>query len=215
VRIISPARTEGPGSRALADRAGAQLRSAPVTFAYLAVLLTTSCVLATSSAHAARRLLVERSTNLHQLARDPIRVLISSAFWLPDPWQLPIWAVLFAVVLATVERRLGSIRMGAAFATGHLGASLVTAGGLWLALRADLVDRSVVDVRDVGVSYGFLAVAALTTYLLEPRLRWPYAVSLAAITAVIVAVSGTFTDVGHLCAVLFGFGCYPLARGGG
>lgn len=198
------------GGRAAAARP--YLRSAPLTFGYLVVLLVTSLVLATSSVRSARRLLLEHSTNLHQLARDPVRVLISSAFWLPNPWQLPIWIVLFVLVMVPVERRIGSLRTGATFAIGHVGATLLTAGGLWLAVRVDLVDRHVVNAKDVGVSYGFLAVAALLAYLLEPRFRLPYAAVLVGVAVLLAAISGTFTAVGHLFAVLLGFACYPLVR---
>ena len=189
------------------------VRAAPVTFVYIGVLTVTSCVLATTSARSARRLLRQHSTNLHQLARDPVRVLVSSAFWLTSPWELPVWIALFAVVLARVEQRLGPLRMLAIFGIGHVGATLVTAGGLWLALRADVVEHSVVNARDVGVSYGFLAVAAVMTYLLDRRFRVAFAVALTCLTVVVVVASSTFTNFGHLFAALFGFACYPLARG--
>ena len=145
----------GAGRPGLARQISMYLLSAPLTFGYLTVLLITSSVLASASARSARRLLLQHSTNLHQLARDPVRVLISSAFWLTNPWQLPIWIALFAVVMATVERRIGSLRTGVTFGIGHIGATLVTAGGLWLAVRVDLADRSVVNARTSASATGF------------------------------------------------------------
>jgi Rhomboid-like protein len=105
-------------------------------------------------------------------------VLISSAFWLSNSRDLLLMAVLFTLLLAPVERRIGAWRTGSVFALGHIGATLLTAAGLWAALRFDAVERSVVNARDVGTSYGLLATAAALTYLLTPRLRWPYALAL-------------------------------------
>ena len=199
--------------KATRPRLLAGVRSAPATFGYIAVLFVTSWVLSTASGRLADRLLLAASTNLHHLARDPVRVLMSSAFWLPSANSLVIWAVLLAAVLAPVERRIGSWRMGVVFAIGHVGATLLTAAGLWTALRLDGVDRSVVTARDVGASYGFLAVAGAMTYLVAPRLRLPYAALALVGVSVVAGLSHTFTDFGHLVALVLGFGCYRLVRG--
>jgi hypothetical protein len=190
----------------------AYVRSAPATFGYLAVLFVTTWVLATAGGRIADRLLLAASTNLHQLARDPVRVLISSAFWLSGMSSLLVWGVLLAVVLAPVERRIGSWRLGAVFAIGHVGATLLTAAGLWTALRLDAAEHRVVNARDVGASYGVLAVAAALTYLLAPRLRLAYGALLLASVAAAAGLWHTFTDFGHLLAVLLGFACYRLVR---
>ena len=100
----------------------------------------------------------------------------------------------------------------APFAIGHVGATLLVAAGLFVALRLDAVSPVVERARDVGASYGFLAVAALATYLLPRRLRLPYAAVLGGSVVLFVATSGTFTDFGHLTAVAIGLACYPLAR---
>ena len=191
----------------------AYVRSAPVTFGYLAVLFVTTWVLTTASGRLADRLLLAASTNLHQLARDPVRVLMSSAFWLPGTGSLLVWAVLLVVVLAPVERRIGSWRLGAVFGIGHVGATLLTAAGLWTALRLDAVEHSVVNARDVGASYGFLAVAGALTFLLVPRLRFAYGALLLVPVVAVATLSHTFTDFGHVLALLLGFGCRPLVRG--
>jgi len=188
------------------------IRTAPVTSAYLLVLFVTTWVLQTTTARISNRLLLEQSTNLHHLGDDPIRVLIGSAFWLSTGWELIVWAAVFPFVLAPVERRLGSGRATLVFAAGHVGATLLTAAGLWIALRIDVVERSVVDAKDVGPSYGFFAVAALMTGLVDPRLRKPWAAGLTVLLVGTLAVSQSFTDVGHLLALAIGFACLPLAR---
>jgi hypothetical protein len=189
------------------------VRSAPLTYGYLAVLFVTTWVLASASARLGNRLLLEQSTNLHQLARDPVRVLISSAFWLPGTATLVAWAALLTVVLAPVERRVGSWRLGIVFGVGHVGATLLTAAGLWTALRLDAVEVNVVNAPDVGASYGFFAVAGALTYLLAPRLRLAYALLLVIPVAGVAAAFHTFTDFGHLLSILIGFACYRLVRG--
>ena len=117
--------------RRFEPRARAYVRSAPGTYVYLFVLLITTWVLQTSSATIARQLLLERSTNLHQLAHDPVRVLFASAFWVSSAWELLAWVALFTLVVAPVEHWIGTARTAAAFFAGHLGATLLTAAGLW------------------------------------------------------------------------------------
>jgi hypothetical protein len=106
------------------------VRSAPATYTYLAILFVTTWVLASASVRLADRLLLAESTNLHHLARDPLRVLIGSAFWLSGTRDLAIAACVFTVVLAPLERRIGAWRTAGVFAIGHVGATLLTAAGL-------------------------------------------------------------------------------------
>jgi hypothetical protein len=188
----------------------AYVRSSPVTYAYLAILFATSSTLVGVGGRHADRLLIEQSTNLENLGHDPVRVLISSAFWVPGRRDLIIAAVLFTFVLAPVERRIGSWRTFGVFAIGHLGATLLTAAGLWIALQLDAVESSVAHARDVGTSYGFFAVAAAMTYLLVGAIRVPYAVALVGYLSVAAVSSKGFGDYGHLAAMALGFAAYPL-----
>jgi hypothetical protein len=186
--------------------------SAPVTFAYLFVLAATTADLSSSSAPSDERLLAELSTNLHQLARVPVRVLVASAFWTSGWGELFVWTALFAAILAPVERRLGWRRMTVTFAAGHVGATMIVAAGLWIGLQLAAVDPAVASARDVGVSYGFYAVAAFAAYLLSHRLRICYLAALIGYQLAAAALSHTFTDFGHLTAVTIGLACYPLVR---
>jgi hypothetical protein len=185
-------------------RGRSYIRSAPLTYIYLAILLVTTWVLQNSSPWIAHRLLLEQSTNLHHLGKDPVRVLIGSAFWLSGSGQIFLWLVLFSLVLAPVERWLGSARTAFVFAVGHVGATLLVAAGLWIAVHADIVERQVTHAEDVGVSYGFFAVAAVLTLRLPQRRRLPYALVLTGYLSLAAAIDSTFTDFGHLTALGLG-----------
>jgi hypothetical protein len=141
-----------------------------------------------------------------------MRVLIASAFWVEDAWQVLPWAVLFTLLLAPAEHWLGSARWAIVFATGHIGATLLTGAGVLLAIHFDLVATTVARSADVGVSYGFLAVAGVLTYKFSRPGRFAYLAALGAYLLLALFVRGTFTDAGHALAVAIGLACYPLAR---
>jgi membrane associated rhomboid family serine protease len=197
-------------ARTVGREAAAYVRSAPLTYIYLFVLLITTWALQTASASVDRRLLVEQSTNLHDLSRDPIRVLVASAFWLTSSGELVLWAILFTAVMAPVERWLGSLRTGLAFALGHVGASLITAAGLWLLVDFDFVERKIAHAVDVGASYGFVTVAALLIFRLRGRVRLLYVLALVGFLGIAAAWDQNFTAFGHLVALAIGLAAAPL-----
>jgi hypothetical protein len=186
--------------------------TAPATFSYLLTLAVTTGVLQLLGSRAADRLLASQSTNLDHLARDPVRVLVGSAFWLSSSSQALVWLPLFVGVVARVERRLGPFRTIGVFAAGHVGATLLTAAVLWAGLHAGVVASSVAHARDVGASYGFFAVAAAASGLLDGRRARAYALVVCAYPALMLALGPTFTDVGHALAVSIGFACAPAVR---
>jgi hypothetical protein len=191
----------------------ARLRSAPVSVGYLLILCVTTGWLMTETDRAADRLLLSRSTNLDHLGRDPARVVVASAFWLSSSWRpLCVTALLLIGLVARVERRIGSRRTVVVLAAGHVGATLLTAAGLWIAVRLGAVAPSVAHARDVGPSYAIFAAAACLTYLLAPRRRLPYLAAVLLYAAVPGIVSTSFSDVGHLLSIGIGLSCYRLVR---
>ena len=192
----------------------AYVRGSPATFLYLFVLSITTWVLLGLTGDIVESILREHSTNLDQLRTNPVRVLIRSAFWV-DGYLLLVWLVLFAMVLAPVERWLGTVRWLVVFVAGHVGATLATAAGLWLAIRWGVAPTRLSGVVDVGVSYGFAALAAVFTYRLPRPGRWYWAGGLLALAVGAAVVGRTFTDFGHLAAVLIGFSMYPITRSAG
>jgi hypothetical protein len=67
-------------------------------------------------------------------------------------------------------------------------------------------------VVDVGVSYGFGAVAALFTYRLSGGWRWVWASALVSFAIGAIVIDGSFTSYGHAAAFAIGFALYPITR---
>lgn len=147
------------------------IRSAPATFALIAIIAVTSYLLSQASPAEARHMLLARSTNLHQLTSLNLDVLMRSAFWLEDASELLPWAALFLFVLAPAERWLGTWRWLVVFVAGHIGATAAIGAAIWIAITAGLVSRHLAYSIDVGVSYGFFAVAAIAIYHIPARWR--------------------------------------------
>lgn len=193
--------------------AAAWIRSAPGTYVYLFALLVTSWSLRNADPRLAAALLRSQSTNLDNLTDRPLQVLVASAFWTGGqavPWRLMLYLTL---ILAPVERRLGTGRTIGIFAAGHVLATLLVAAGLQYGMHHGILDVNLGSVSDVGVSYGLLAVAGALTWLLEPlpvRLGW--ILLLLAASAEGAGSGLSFTDVGHYLSLLIGLGTAPLVR---
>lgn len=196
-------------------RAWSYLRAAPGTLIYLFTLFVTQLTLGTVDDRLGQRLLVSESTNLHNMTRVPLQVLIGSAFWIDTNTLLTgATFVLILLVLASVERWLGTGRWLLTLAVGHVGATLVTLVATVYLLRHDLLaasPASVTRATDVGVSYLLLAAVGVACYRL-PRVsfRVAWAVVLAGGLGAVLWIGHGVTDLGHLSAFLIGLGCYPV-----
>lgn len=189
------------------------IRHAPATYSLLAIVTATAFVREFGlSAHDAHHVIQRSSTNLHQLGHLHFSVLVTSAFWVEDIYEIIPWAVLFVLVVAPAETWLGTRRWLAIFFAGHIGASLLTLGGIWVAIRAGLASGHLARAIDVGLSYGFFAVAAAFAYRIPGRLRWLYLAALAAYPIVASLGEFSFTDAGHLLALSIGLGLGRVMR---
>lgn len=191
--------------------AWAYVRRAPGTFVWLAILLVTSIVMNRLSPTVLNDVLGNRSTNLHHLQEDPIRVLISSAFWLAGGSWLSYF-VLYNLFHVPVERWLGTWRWLTVAVVAHVGATYISEGVLYLAIQHGRAPESAVNTLDVGVSYALAGVTAVLAYRLTPPWRYLYAVGVLLVYGLPLLGGLTFTDIGHFTAVLIGFACYPLTR---
>ncbi|MEU1192873.1 rhomboid-like protein [Streptomyces sp. NPDC005859] len=190
----------------------AYVRGAPGTYVWLTVLFVTTVALHHMSPEFEQEFLRQRSTNIHELSRHPVRVLVASAMWIDGGYWLP-YAVLYSVFHAQAERWLGTARWLAVCAAAHVLATLLSEGALAKAIRDGLAPRSAINTLDVGVSYALSGVVAVLVYRIRPPWRYGYLAAVLVFYAVPLGAGPTFTDFGHFVSVLIGLGCYPLVRG--
>jgi len=156
----------------------------------------------------------QRSTNIHELSNNPVRVLFASAMWIDGGHWIP-YAVLYTAFQAPAERWLGTARWLAVNATAHVLSTLVSEGALLWAIKRGMAPHSAVDTLDVGVSYALAGVVGVLTYRIAAPWRYPYLVAVLAVYGIPFVTGRTFTDLGHFTSVLLGLACYPLTRGRG
>ncbi|WP_228461330.1 rhomboid-like protein [Gordonia spumicola] len=194
-------------------RIASWIRSAPVTYAWLFVLLVTTIAQHTLAPGVVDRILGRRSTNLENLSEHPMRAMVGSLFWLDGAYWLP-YLIGFTVFLAVAERWLGTGRFVIVGLAGHVLATLASQGLLDLAIGHGRADPSLRDAVDVGVSYFMAAVVGVLAYRLTSWWRWIYAaVVLATVVTPLVVGAPDFTDAGHFAATVIGLALYPITRG--
>ncbi|MCG2800856.1 MAG: hypothetical protein L6311_02025 [Cellulomonas sp.] len=188
------------------------VRHAPGTMVWLAILALTAITTSRMSPAHLERMLGHRSTNLANLAHNPLRVLITSLMVF-DGGTWFGYAVLFLVFHAPVERRLGTRRWLTIALGAHVLATYVSQGFVAVGIKAGWASPVVARALDYGVSYSLAGVQGVATYLLPHRWRWPYAAVMCAVYLVPFGVEGiTFTSIGHLTALAIGFCCVRLTR---
>ncbi|MEU0596653.1 rhomboid-like protein [Streptomyces sp. NPDC006393] len=198
------------GFRAVAE----YVRSAPGTYVWLLILFLTTVALHHMSPQFEEDFLRQRSTNLHELSDNPVRVLFASAMWIPSGRWVP-YVALYTVFHAQAERRLGTLRWLLVCAAAHVLATLISEGALLWAIRRGMAPESAVNTLDIGVSYAFAGVVGVLTYGFPRPWRYLYAVAALVYFGVPLLTGRTFTDLGHFTSVLIGLACFPLVPGRG
>lgn len=188
------------------------VRSAPLTYAWLAVLLATTLVQHSLTQRTLRRLLQSTSTNLHHLASDPLRVLFQSLLWIDGSYWWP-YLLIFTVFLAPAERWLGHLRWALVGLVCHVGATYLGEGYLYWTIQEAAASPRLIDARDVGVSYFVVGIVGVLFYRIPRRWRWGYLAAMILLVVGGLILQTNFTSLGHLCALLLGLACYPLTRG--
>lgn len=193
-------------------------RTTPFTFWYLGLLALTTVLLHFGRPVAVHRLLALSSTDAANLERHPVRVLFLSALWLQDAHWL-LYATVFTIVLAPLERRIGSWRTVLVFACGHVLASLATELPVLWAVRGHLLPAVDAHLLDVGVSYGLCAAAGALLLLVAAPGRWWALAGLGAVIVTVYLLSGpastgsVVTVIGHALSLGTGMlGWLPWAR---
>ncbi|MFD9405543.1 rhomboid-like protein [Streptomyces sp. NPDC059989] len=188
------------------------IRSSPGTHIWLLIIAITSIIVVIAPDQIERVLLHRNSSNIHQLVKYPVRALLSSAFWIENPASLALYAVLFELFHANVERWLGTLRWLVIVATAHIVATLVSQKVLLTAIQDHRAPRSMTHVVDIGVSYGLAAAVGVLTYRIPSPWRWFYLAGAVAFFGLPLATGGTFTDLGHAISLAIGLLAWPLTR---
>lgn len=190
------------------------VRRAPGTFLWLLALAVTSAVIRHMDPAFYDDFLRQRSTNLHELSTNPVRVLIGSAFWL-DGGGWFSYFVVYNIFHVPAERWLGTLRWLAVLAIAHVGATYLSEGVLYWAIQHGRAPASAVNTLDVGVSYALAGIQAVLCYRIAKPWCYVYGGAVLLWYGSALFEGRTFTDVGHLTACLLGLACYPLTRGRG
>jgi hypothetical protein len=187
------------------------VRTAPSTYAWLVVLLVTTIMQRLLSRRDLHHVLIHSSTNLHDLATDPLHVLFYSLLWIDGRWWTP-YLLLFTLFVAPAEQWVGQIRWLTVGLTAHIGATYTREGWLYLAIQHHLAPERLVYARDVGVSYFMVGVMAVLAYRIATPWRWGYLAVLIAAFTVPLFIDVNFTAIGHFSAIFIGLLFYPMAR---
>lgn len=187
------------------------LRSAPGTFIWLAVLLATTIIQHSVTPARLQTILGAQSTNIHHLGDDPVHVLITSLFWLDGYYWLP-YLLLFCIFHVPAERWLGTRLWLAVGLIAHVTATLISEGVLYWAIEHDRAAESLVNVRDIGVSYFLAGIVGVLTYHQRRPWRWVYLTVMLVLFSAPLFADLSFTGIGHLSSLVLGLACYPLVR---
>ena len=133
-----------------------------------------------------------------------MEALLASAFVVPRPTGLVLVAMLL-VVLAYAQRFVGRAGALVVGLTGHVGATTIVALGLLSGIFHDVVDPSVRNDPDVGVSYVLACTMAFLTLFMAGRWRWVWSGGLALFWLLPGALERSFTDAGHAAALAIGW----------
>lgn len=176
-----------------------------VTATYAVLLALVALGLVMLGSRAQSRLIDELSTNLHNLARGHLHTLIGSAFVTADN-HIYLWLPGLVCLLALGELLWSGKRLVVAFTVGHIGATLIIAAGLAIAILAGWLPTSLTRASDVGISYGAAAVLGALTASLP--LGWRFAWVCFWLTNALLVVTGAdgfdFSAAGHVVAFTLG-----------
>jgi hypothetical protein len=186
----------------LFTRAFSWVRSVRVTVAYALTLVTVALTLKALGPHAQDGAVNLLSTNLHNLARGRLDTLVDSAFVI-DLGDIYMWLPGVVCLLGLGELAWRGARLVAAFALGHIGATLIVAVWLVVSIDKGWLPHSLAQASDVGISYGVAGVLGSLTALMPDRRRavwvgWWFGI------AAWEASSLDFSAVGHLLALMLG-----------
>jgi hypothetical protein len=169
----------------------------------LLVLVATTVLQHVVSGPTRTHLLDGSSTDVGHLTRDPLLVLLASAFWLSDLRSLVLLPAIVAV-LYVGERRFGTWRTVAVFALGHVIATLLTELSVLFAVHLGWLTSAHEHRLDVGPSYGTSAVLGLLVATAAPGPRRVAVGGLTLLLGIPLVLDTEMSTFGHLIAALVG-----------
>ncbi len=174
-----------------------------VTVTYAVTLVAVATTLLMLGPRVQDYVIRHMSTNLHNLGQWRLGTLIGSAFVTETG---PIWAWLpgLLCLLALAELLWRSRRLLITFALGHVGATLIVAAGVALAIKLGWLPVSVARATDVGISYGAVAVLGALTAAIPSRWRPAWIGWWLSVGLLMVCVGPDFTNAGHFVALVLG-----------
>jgi hypothetical protein len=179
--------------------------AAPAVFTYVAVWTATSVVQQGTPASLADLNAAVSSTNIANLLTEPVRVLFTSAVIVADNgYGFILYVIVYVLIAARLEHRVGSARWVTIAAASHVLGSLLTVEFERLGIARDLLPASIVLTQDVGVSYVMVGSLGAYLWLVGPRWRWPYRVAVAVGILGPLVLSHTIWDLGHFLATAIG-----------
>jgi hypothetical protein len=187
-------------------------RTAPFALVYVAVLATASIVLGVLNTGDHDAVLRFSSTDVDHLSRHPVFVLASSALWVDGIVDSVLAVVVLGIVATVLERRIGTRWVVAIFASGHVGATLLTEGSVAFGVHYGILPAAATSRVDVGVSYGLAAMLGAAAGLLPRPVR---TIGVAAGWAYLgwpIATGLDMTSWGHIIALGIGVSWWPWLR---
>jgi len=187
-------------------------RRTPFTIVYLTLIAAGSVLLSLLDDGDHDAVLRTSSTDVHQLSTHPIFVLVTSAVWV-DGIVDGLLAVLVLGILATIlERRVGTRWVVAIFASGHVGATLLTEGAVAVGVQLGVLPTTAVSRIDVGASYGLAALLGATAGLLPRRIRTTGVFAAWIYLGWPILTQFDMTSWGHVLALGIGVCWWPWLR---
>lgn len=188
-------------------------KGTPFTFCYTLVLVATTLFISFGDPAVVTRWLAGASTDVKNLAQEPLFVLFASALFYKGA-LLSVFTVGFVLVLTALERRVGGWRTAAVFIAGHVFATLATQLTVAAAIAFGHLPESSRSRFDYGIDYGVLAcTAALAGVVYVTWVRWVLVLGVSTmILADLVTLQDPVVDWGHLLAFSLGIALWPLLR---
>ncbi|MFI1799256.1 rhomboid-like protein [Streptomyces sp. NPDC020379] len=184
----------------------------PFTFLYGLVLLGTALFAELGDEATVNQLLRDSSTDAAHLADQPLVVLVASALWVAGGLY-SLYGLFFAVVLSSLERRIGPARTAGVFLLGHVLATLATELPVAGAVAAGRLPEASLHRLDYGISFGVMASVGALSVLLRRPVGWAllgFAVLLCAQD--LIEFADPLASWGHPIALLTGMACGPFIR---